>query len=75
MEEKKVLDVYPISKSQRILVWICEAIVTFALALNELGNMDLNCESLLKKITLPKTSPFNIIGFKKLKISSLANEF
>ena len=32
MEEKKVLDVYPITKSQRILVWICEAIVTFALA-------------------------------------------
>ena len=32
MEEQKVLNVFSISKSQRILVWICEAIITFAIA-------------------------------------------
>ena len=32
MDEQKVLDVFSISKSQRILVWICEAVITFALA-------------------------------------------
>lgn len=32
MEDKKILDVFSISKSQRILVWICEAIITFAIA-------------------------------------------
>ena len=32
MEKENVLDVFSISKSQRILVWICEAIITLAIS-------------------------------------------